>query len=274
MKICYALTFILTLFYHAPVGAHEFWLEPQKFSAPQGTDIAINLKVGMEFQGISQIYLPQNIKRSEIIVGGHSPEKDKVINLSGRLGDVPAMRLSQPPSGLLIAAHETNSFDTKYETSEKFYAFLREKGLEPFINEHRKRGLPDQSFYELYSRHAKSFVVRGKPKGQDVKLGMLVEIFSPKNPFVQDISEELPLIMLYRNEPLPHHQVHIREKDEAGRVTLSTIFTDDTGTVKLKPRDNMTYLVDFVVLEPVDPQTNKKGAGWISRWASLTFKLP
>ncbi|MEM7465039.1 MAG: hypothetical protein AAF362_20405, partial [Pseudomonadota bacterium] len=61
-------------------------------------------------------------------------------------------------------------------------------------------------------------------------------------------------------------------------VEISILETDLNGKVNIPVRQGYEYLVDSVVIRPVEPPTsatsNSNPAVWESLWASMTFEIP
>ena len=82
--------------------AHEFWIAPDKHLISTSDDVVAALRVGQDFAGNSQAYLPQNFRRFDYAIAG------RIAPVEGRLGDRPALRMDAPGDGLMVIIHETD----------------------------------------------------------------------------------------------------------------------------------------------------------------------
>ena len=129
--------------------AHEMWIQPLNYSIKSGETIFANETVGQNFKGNKYAYLDSSFKNLNITVGG------KTRAVKSRLGDLPAIQEETQEEGLYIITAETTPSDLVYETAEKFANFLRLDGLEWVLEAHKKRGLPEKGFKEVYWRNPK-----------------------------------------------------------------------------------------------------------------------
>ena len=248
--------------------AHEFWIAPSKWVIEKGQELGVALKIGSDFSGFQQVYMPHKFTRFDLI------NTENTLPIKGRIGDRPAGKAALLEDGLYIIRHETTSDTIKYKSLADFTAFTEEKGIRDVAAWHQSRGLPEEGFVEYYRRYAKGLVAAGHAKGQDQVLGMDVEITSLVNPYLMD-GNELAIQLNRHGAPWPNVPVRVYAKisgDDDGRSVIKTIYkTDGNGQVMVKVASGYTYLIDAVSLEPMDPTSNPHGAVWLTKWASLTF---
>lgn len=216
------------------------------------------------FTGARLPYLDHNIARFDIV------QHDKITPYAGRMGDLPALRLPNVQSGLLIALHETTPDDITYDSFEEFEAFARDKGLGELRDLHLARGLPLAGFVEHYSRHTKLLVAVGDGAGTDRAFGLEGEFVVQANPYTSTLSS-LPVRLLYQNKPRQEVQVEVFEKHSDGTVNKFLALTDKDGLVEVPVIKGCRYLLNAVILRPSPAET---GAVWQTIWASLVFAIP
>jgi len=246
-------------------NAHEYWIEPLEFQVKPGGEIIANQKVGQDFKGNNYPFLPQEFTKSGLFnTKGKSPIK-------GNIGDIPAFKIKPNKTGLNVLAVATRPDRLTYDTAEKFQTFLKNQGLEWALVEQRKRGLPDAGFTEAYSRYAKALVQVGPTAGNDVVVGLPIELIAEKNPYALALKSiaKLPVRLLWQGKPLKQAQIKIfhRVKD---KLNISKIRTDDTGRAMIPMSQSGKYLLSAV---HIIPWTQKPKDQWHSYWASMTFKL-
>ncbi len=263
-------TLLHSLVFAALAGAataHEFWISPPAYRIAPGDLLVADIRVGQKFKGGAYTFVPQRFARFDLVHDG------KVVPVEGRLGDKPALSMAPPGEGLVVIVHQTTDYLLTYSEAEKFEAFVREKDFAWALDEHRARGLPETGFRERYSRYGKSLVAVGDGDGEDRVVGMLTEIVALANPYGDDMSAGLPVRVLYQNAPRDDVQVELFEKSPDGSVVVTRLRTDANGEVTLPVRPGFEYLVDAVVMRPLEP-ADAADPVWESLWASLTFQVP
>jgi len=251
-----------------PVRAHEFWIDPESYQVAPGEPIVAQLRVGAEFKGSVQSYFPQRFARFEVKMG------ETLLPVEGRLGDIPAMDMVIPGSGLAVIVHQTKGDILRYRERALFEDFVAHKDLGDVLERHAARGLPELEFRESYTRYAKSLVAVGDGAGADAPVGLHTEIVALANPYTDDLSEGLPVQVLYEGAPRGDAQVELFAEDVAGEVGITLHRTDAAGIAVLPMAPGTEYLVDAVVMEDTGNDDPDAGPVWHSAWAALTFRTP
>lgn len=258
---------LLALIVAHPARPHEFWISPETYQVAPGEEIVAELRVGENLEGAGYPYIPARTARFEIVIG------DAVLDPEARTGDRPALSHPLPDDGLAIVVHETADSRLTYPNWEKFVAFTEHKDFAWAQEAHRARGLPDAGFREVYRRYGKSLVAVGTGAGEDRPVGLETEIVALANPYTDNLSGGLPVRVLYLGAPRVDAQVELFAKASDGSVEVTLHRTDDLGVAILPMRPGTEYLVDAVILEPVEAEAENDPV-WYSLWASLTFRTP
>lgn len=252
----------------APALSHEFWIEPEKYQVNSDDTLRAGLRNGQMFKGARLPYFANRIRRFETMQNGQSTP------YLGRMGDMPALVLDDLQPGLLIALHETSPDLITYKTWEKFASFAKNQGFGDVQAAHRQRGLPDTGFVERYSRHAKLLVAIDHGKGADRAFGLETEFVALHNPYTLDMTAAtatIPLQLNYQGVPRAHAQVEVFERAPDGTVKSSLTTTDASGLVQITVHARHSYLLNAVVLRPVEGDAK---AVWETLWASMVFAIP
>jgi Domain of unknown function (DUF4198) len=267
-----ALSLASLSFGSAPALSHEFWIEPEKYQVNSDGTLRAGLRNGQMFKGARLPYFDNRIRRFETIQNGLSRP------YVGRMGDMPALVLDDLQPGLLIALHETTPDLITYRTWEKFARFAANQGFGDVEAEHSQRGLPESGFVERYSRHAKLLVSVDHGKGTDRAFGLETEFVALKNPYTLNTKPAsmpatvtVPVQLLYQGAPRVLAQVEIFERAPDGTVQSSLAKTDATGLLQVPVRAQHSYLLNAVVLRPVEGDAK---VVWETLWASMVFALP
>ena len=250
----------------ANIFAHELWIDPEITSANLQTKIAAHVRVGQNFSGQKQYYIPEDINETYITDAAGR------VDLKGIIGDELIFNQFAKNPGLQILTYHSNPLKLTYNKFEKFENFVRGKGLDWVLNEHKKRGLPELGFYESYVRYAKALITRGSTAGSDKQVGLMFELIALKNPYEFKISNTenmLPIKLIWKGKPFANSKISVFEN--AGDEVMSThITTNEAGIANLPVTANGAYLLNSVQMTAEEPAT---GVVWKSHWASLTFKV-
>ncbi len=250
----------------APVSAHEFWIEPQRYQVPAGETIEARFRNGEKLEGVELAYFDRNAARHEML---HSQE---VTPISSRSGDRPAIVIEDAPEGLVVLAHETKPSRLTYRDWEKFERFAAHKDFPDIAARHAARGLPTDLFRENYTRHAKALIGVGGAKGRDRALGMDTEFVALTNPYAATFMQKMTARLLYKGAPRGDAQVEIFERAPDGTVTITTTRTNAEGIAQIDTKPGHDYLLDAVVLRA--PEYSDADIAWETLWAALTFAVP
>ena len=247
-------------------GAHDVWLEPSSFRPAQGEPVAVRVRVGEHFQGDPVPRSSARIERFAAVVPG---ERELELPLKGAEGADPAGQAVLPVPGTWILVYDTNHASTTLE-AEKLEPYLREEGLEAIIALRAQRGQSKAAAREIYSRCAKSLVTvgAGKATGHDRVLGLPLELVPEASPAALPAGGELPVLLLYRGEPLAGALVVAMRRDQPMEKVSAR--TGKDGRVRLRLDRPGDWLVKAVHMVPA-PEAS--GADWESFWASLTFHM-
>jgi len=250
-----------------PVMAHEFWIDPAEFSVSSGQNLVADIRVGQEFNGTALSYVPRNFSRFEVAMG------DTLTPVEGRMGDRPPLNIPAPATGLAVVLYETTDSVVNYSEWALFERFVTHKGFEGVLERHRARGLPDDHFSELYTRHVKSLIAVGDGAGQDQAFGLRTEFVALANPYTDDLSAGMPMLLLLDGAPRAMAQVELWDRPPEGDVSVTVHHTDAEGRVLLPVEPGHVYMADAVTMAEIEPVA-PRNAVWRSIWASLTFEVP
>jgi hypothetical protein len=260
----------LSLLLAWPAQAHEYWIEPKAYVLTPDTTVMAGLFNGQNFKGGEFTFFPKTFRRFDLALG------EQVVPVQGRMGDRPALVMPPLGEGLHVAIFESAGDIVNYSDFAVFTKFVKHKDLPGVLARHAARGLPEKDFFEFYSRYSKALIAVGNGTGADKAYGLETEIVALKNPYTDDVSQGLPVKVIYRGAVRANAQVEFFDKDAAGVVNITLHRTGSDGVALLPVARRHSYLVDAVVMrEPeVGSVAAEKGAVWESLWAALTFAVP
>ncbi len=154
--IAAALLLAVALLFAAalPLWAHDFWIEPSTFRPAVGSEVALTLRVGQDFSGNGQPYIPAWF--SDYRVSG--PDGDRAIE--GIVGDDPAGGFVATGAGMHVVGYRSTR-DFVELAPELFRKYLAMEGLEFVERLRAERGESEVKAREFYSRCVKSLILAG-----------------------------------------------------------------------------------------------------------------
>ena len=239
--------------------AHEFWMEPENHSVSVGDTLKIKLRVGQHLKGNQQPYIKSWFEEFQIL------DKEGIRPVSGMQGDMPAFAMKVRTPGLQVVNYVSSTDDMRYHSKEQFERFIEYEGLTGVLERHQERGLPDLGFREDYVRCAKALAMGGSAEGQDLLVGMPLELLAEENPYLTK-STNLPVRLFWQGEPVPDIQIRIFHRGVENEE--KTVRTDAEGRAQIPLTATGFFLLNAVHMLEVE-QDN--GAVWKSYWASLSF---
>jgi uncharacterized GH25 family protein len=247
-----------------PLGAHDMWIEPTGYHSRVGEIVGLKLRVGQDFLGDP---LPRDPALIDQFISVDTNGRKSIV---GRDGADPAgfVRVGSP--GLLVVGYHSRPSPVVL-SAEKFNQYLKEEGLEKIAALRAARHQTSADAHEIFSRCAKSLIGSGLSSATDNDrvLGFPLELVAERNPYSLRNGDELPVRLLYENQPLAGALiVAMNRANPASRISART---DGRGRVRLRVTDSGSWLVKAVHMIPAPAGS---GAEWASFWASLTFEVP
>ncbi|MBL1435614.1 MAG: DUF4198 domain-containing protein [Rhodobacteraceae bacterium] len=262
---------ILTLaFLASALGAqaHEFWIQPHKYWLDNGSRLLADVRVGMDFGGNQLAFIPSTINAFNIT------DADGTRKIEGRIGDIPSVNIYTNTDGLQILNLFSTSSMLTWDEFQKFDEFVNLHGMGWVLARHHERGLPETGFKEAYTRFVKSLVAVGDGAGEDRFTGMFFELVAGKNPYTDDMSDGMPITIMFRGQPLPNKQVDLFFRNTAGELTRLSVQSDANGVAIAPNLGAGEYMVNVVhMIEPSAEDQERTGVSWHSLWGSLTFAI-
>ena len=248
----------------AALSAHDFWIEPSSFRPPVGTQLAVSLRVGQNFQG-------EPVPRAgPMIVKFVLSSSAGELSIGGLPGTDPAgfVRIVNP--GFFLIGYRSNRTPITLE-ADKFEKYLEDEGLDAVLKARASRNEKTRPGNEVYSRCAKS-LIEGNGTGDtgfDGTLGFTLELVADSNPLKLRAGDTMKMRLLYEGKGLAGGLVKLTNRDDPD--TTATARTAADGRVSFKLPRKGVWLARVVHMVPAPADTK---ADWESLWASLTFEVP
>jgi uncharacterized GH25 family protein len=251
------------------VQAHDFWLEPNTFSAEEGDAVDVSLRFGVGFEGSTLPYL-SHLFTDFSLLDRHGRKE-----ISSVQGSDPAASLLATSGAQLIGYRSQPQFIELDATTFKEY--VEEEGVEYILSERERRGQSDDVAPEEFVRLAKLLLQSGTPD-QDLykqKLGYTLELVPLSDPYKLKPGDSLEFELLYQDEVISGLQLQAMSK--ADPESVQKIRTDENGRASITVDKAGPWLVKVVMIVPVPGRYEVvEGASialWQSYWASFVFAL-
>jgi uncharacterized GH25 family protein len=253
---------------HAPLMAHDMWIEPTTFSPVPGQIVGVRLRIGQDLLGDPLPLDPALV--NQFVVEDGTGQKPVV----RRAGADPAGLLRAALPGLLVIGYRSNPSAIELP-AEKFNEYLKEEGLDAVVAQRARRNETGATARELFARCAKSLVWSGSAAAAQsdrsigfTRLGFTLELIPERNPYALGPGQELPVRLTYENRPLAGALVAaINQLNPSEKLAARS---DNEGRVRFRLRPGGMWMIKAVHMVPAPAGTN---ADWTSFWASLTFEL-
>jgi Domain of unknown function (DUF4198) len=247
-----------------PAAAHEFWIDPVTYTPAVGATVPIVFRIGSDFHGDTFPYIRALDQHFSITNAGGTTKPETLD------GDDPATDVTFATKGLTIIAHQRGQEDVQFKTMAAFEENLREEGLEPLIEEHRKAGKPATDIRELYTRYAKALVQVGGGTGRDKPLGLPYELVADSDPYTHPAGQPFAVRFLRDGKPMAGALVKCFQRDKPDSVAPKPqeIRTDSDGKAACDISKSGEHMISTVHM--VSGTATDK-ADWISHWATLSF---
>lgn len=246
----------------------EFWIAPERYQIGPDEPVVANLRTGRRFEGENMGFAAAGLHRFELLLGEHH------LPIEGRSGDIPAVDQPVAEEGLVQIVHESSGPVVVWTDWTDFTAFVNIRNFPWAIEDHHDRGLPEAGFRQGALRFAKALIAVGNGAGKDGAVGLEAEIVALVNPYTDDLSQGIPLLVLYQGKPLKNARITVQCRDASGIVTRRVQRTDMEGRLKAAAQPGTEYLIDAVVLRPLTGSSKANSPVWEALWASLTFRTP
>lgn len=252
----------------APLVAHDFWIQPQRFQATVGTPFPATFLVGhaalRQRWGLGADHVPLLVD----IVGAKRRDIRSDLKAIGGTADI-VTNFDTP--GLHVLAMQS-TYALSDLPSLRFNDYAKAEGLALIIATRNRSATTNANGRERYSRRAKTLVQVGvqTPANQLLAtraIGLKLEIVPERNPYALDASRMLPVRVMYKGRRLPGATVKLTSL-EFDAKPLAIAVTDRNGHASLRVPPVGDWLVNVIWSEPIkgDPR-----ADFDTTFSSLTF---
>ncbi|MDG2340422.1 MAG: DUF4198 domain-containing protein, partial [Paracoccaceae bacterium] len=197
------------------------------------------------------------------------------IKIDGVLGDRPAIRLENVDDGLLVIGYQSVPSRLTYKEWDKFVSFANKKAFADPAEKLAALGISQENLVEGYTRLSKSLIAVDGGHGHDQAFGFETELVALSNPYTDDLSDGLPVLLIYHGAPHPNAYVEVFERSKGGEASSFSVNTDENGIATIPVKAGHEYMLDSVIFRPPSAKLLERiDADWETLWANLTFAVP
>ncbi|WP_188761512.1 DUF4198 domain-containing protein [Sandarakinorhabdus glacialis] len=195
----------------APAAAHDFWIQPDRFSASVGEAMPFTLLVGHGTARQRWGVPNDRVVRFADITAAGSTDRRGVLHTETGDNDG-SLPMTAPGTHMIV-------MESGPALSElpaiRFNDYLKVEGLATAIAERARTGKTGAAGREFYSRRAKTLIQVGAGTTAQVTrpTGLKLEIVPQRNPYDLKPGEALPVTILYDGRPLSGATVKLNNLD-------------------------------------------------------------
>jgi uncharacterized GH25 family protein len=258
-------SFILFTFLIVMGGAHEFWLEPERFHVQPGQQVNLRFRVGEHFEGENWTGNRQLVDTLKVYFDGFDDDLEDLI--SDSTGD--SLNLQFFNEGTVLVAFQSKN---KYIElpAEKFNEYLKEDGIDNVAHWRKEHGENDSVSREHYQRNVKTLIQVGDSRTDNYRTATLLplDIIPLNHPYRLKKGQHLQLRVLFNKEPLSGQLIKVWHKLN-GKVETIDLRTDAKGELSVPVSLAGQWMASTVKMERAAPADST--AQWQSYWGSLTW---
>ena len=246
----------------ALAGAHDYWLQADKFQLNAGEPLVVHLNMGADLEVEEE--KPHQVERTERF---ELRLKDDVRDLAASTpeGHKPVFTEALAANGAFLFTLVRGAAQVELSGAE-FDQYLEHEGIRGVQSERATER-------ERYWRFLKLLGRVGPDNETDLHhrfTGAQFEIVLLQNPFTLGPEDEQIVQLLFETKPLPDVTVFALQRAADGALTKLTATTDSRGVARFKLAQPGMWLIRSVYLRPCK---GCKDVDWESFWAAYSFAL-
>jgi uncharacterized GH25 family protein len=256
--------FTLSAIFAAALAAHDSYIMPAKFAVKPGESLMVSIHNGDSFPSSEHATDPRRLAEVRLSDGSSVTG----LQIVGRATHG-FVTLAKAGSHYVSAVLHPRALELP---GPKFETYLREEGLLHVIEARMRAGKSAAPGREVYTKHAKSYIISEAADGRyATPLGHAIEFVPESDPASLRRGSILRVRVLFRGKPLGgvQGQKAWTPGGKSGQAIVGR--TDQDGRVAIPIDSEGKWRLHVVHMQPArDPSK----ADWESFWASLTFEVP
>src|SRR5437867_10744430 len=260
MRATVAFLSILSLS-DAPLIAHDTWIAPDRFLVHRGNTIALHMISGMDFPKLDFAIKPDRVARAIVRMGKRS------WRMTPQAG-AHSLDFRTPVRAAGVATIAVDLEPKSIElTPSQVMEYLDEIGADAELRRSWSESPEPKRWREIYTKHAKSFVLVDKVDDSwKEPAGLALEFVPLGNPTSLRAGAALTVRLIKSGKPLEDFSIGVvHETDPRGTI----LRTDGDGRVTISLPRSGRYMLRATDIRPA----HRTDADWISDFTTLIVNV-
>lgn len=259
---------ILVLTTAVVAGAHDLFLKPTRYFAPENAEVRVRVLNGTFTRSENSIERARLADYSVLSPRGRMPLDTMDWSATG---DTSSFHFHSRGAGTYVLGVSTRASEIDL-SADDFNLYLRDEGIPDVLEARRVAGELQKGARERYSKHVKSLVQIGTARSDHATtpLGYPVEIVPLQNPYTLRRGATLQVRVLVDGKPVANQYVlHGGMAEDQSSFAQRSTRSDAQGVVTIPLAQAGTYYIKLIHMVKV----GRGGIDYESRWSSLTFAI-
>ena len=248
--------------------AHDLFLKPFSFFVAPNSEARVRVLNGTFEKSESSV--ARNRIRDLSIVGPNGVEHPDTSAWSDT-GDTSVFQFRTGTAGTYVIGASTLPRGIKLD-AKQFNAYLTSDDVPDVLEARRRTGELGKPAHERYSKHVKTLVQVGEPRGGrlDAVLGYPAELVPLDNPYSLKTGDTLRVRALVDGRAVTNQFVVAGGRTGSGaRLAAQQTRSDSSGVARIALKTRGYWYVKFIHMVPVQNDS----VNYESKWATLTFQV-
>lgn len=249
-------------------AAHDMFLKPARFFAPENTDVLVRVLNGTFSKSENAIARPRVGDFSVVSPAGRTPLDTSAWSADG---DTSTFRVRTGASGTYVIGASTRPSIIPL-TGAEFNEYLRSDGIPDVLAARRSGGELDLPARERYHKHVKAIIQVGSTRTDHYAtvLGYPAEVVPLVNPYSLSAGRVLRVRTMVDGAPMGNQFVLYGGRTaNGGRIQQRSVRSDSAGVARIPLRVAGTWYIKFINMTRMQGDS----VDYESKWATLTFQM-
>lgn len=262
------LTLALVLCAAAVAAAHDMFLKPSRYFAPENTEVRIRVLNGTFTKSENSIARNRLADLSVV-----SPTRRSPLDTAewGVIGDTSTFHIHTRGAGTYVVGVSTKP-NALTMSSADFDLYLQEDGIPDLLATRKRAGQSADSVRERYSKHIKTLIQVGSARSDHYAtiMGYPAELVPLENPYTLAVGGTLRVRALVDGKPVANQFVlYGGTNDKNATIEQKSTRSNAEGVASIPLPQAGALYVKFINMAAV----RGEAVNYESKWATLTFQV-
>jgi uncharacterized GH25 family protein len=251
----------------AVAAAHDMFLKPTRYFAPENSEVRVRVLNGTFTK--SENSIARNRLADASVV---TPVRRMTLDTTewSVTGDTSTFHIHTRGAGTYVIGASTKPSVIEL-SADDFNLYLKEDGIPDALEERQKAGEMGKAVKERYHKHIKALVQVGTARSEHYAtvLGYPAELVPMENPYSLSSGGSLRLKTLVDGKPVANqHVIYGGTTSDDKGIEAKSIRSSADGIITIPLSSAGTWYVKFIHMARVTGDVNYE-----SKWASITFQV-